>query len=383
MVLNSGFDSIISCPPTGSTFPLINLAYYWYDPTGLSTDLFNSCNTSGAGVPANGIGVQAARSGNGYPGFISYGENIWGWSNAKEYLTGHLSNSLTSGAKYYLEFYVSLADNSKYGTSLIGAYLSTDSMGYDGSLFLTLTPQVKNDTGNIIVDKINWTKISGCFQASGGESHLTIGNFNSDTITENHITQVVGSGWSAYYYEEDVQLYKVPAFKADSNHFICNGIIDSTFLDLSDTSEVTTYSWFPTNGLTNPTSPQTWAKPSITTTYTLSQYTPCDTSTIDVTVFVGANACDSLTTSINSIIKREEVKFYPNPTDGIFTISINNQNFSNTLLEVYDVTGQLILNKKLNKQSNKIDLSQQSTGLYFYRLTNDLNTYSGKLVIDK
>jgi hypothetical protein len=319
LVLNSGFDSIISCPPSGGTASAtLNLAYHWYDPTGISSDLLNACHATFSSVPSNSVGYQLARSDSGYAGFISYWENIGSWSDGKEYLTGHLSESLIVSTKYYLEFYVSLADNSKYGTSLIGAYLSTDSMEYDGSLFLPLTPQVKNDTGNIIVDKINWTKISGCFQASGGESHLTIGNFNNDTITENYITQVVGSGFSAYYYVEDVQLHEIPAFKSDSNHFICAGIIDSTFLNLSDTSEVTTYSWFPTNGLTSPTSPQTWAKPTVTTIYTLSQYTPCDTSTIDVTVYVD---CDSIVSVESLNFPLSNFKLFPNPNTGEFTFT--------------------------------------------------------------
>tara|TARA_B100000809_G_scaffold93254_1_gene91877 strand:+ start:1279 stop:2409 length:1131 start_codon:yes stop_codon:yes gene_type:complete len=376
LVSNGSFEQLTSCPSNSGQ---IDSAIGWWGVQ--SPDLLNSCATNSAlSVPSNFDGTQSAYDGDGYIVFASYLEPPS--FDAREYVQTQLIDSLEENKKYYLLFQISFGDILQYASDGIGAFLSMDTVyGVGLGQIIDSIPQVQVPEGVPIIDKTNWVQVDGCFIAKGGESFLTIGNFKHDS--DLTIQSLGGGVIFGGYYLDDVQLYKVPAFKADSNHFICNGIIDSTFLDLSDTSEATTYSWSPINGLTNPTSPQTWAKPSVTTTYTLSQYTPCDTSTIDVTVYVGANACDSLTTGINSIIKREEVKLYPNPTEGVFIISINNQNFSNTLLEIYDVTGQLIFNKKLNKQSTKIDLSKQSTGLYFYRLTNDLNTYSGKLVIDK
>ena len=377
LVSNGSFENITNC---NFNYGAIDSVIGW---TGVgSPDLFNSCATiPGLSVPSNSDGFQNSYEGNSYSYFISYAEPPS--VDTREYVQNQLASSLGQNTKYYLSFRVSFADIFQYASDGIGAFLSMDTIyGVGIGQIIDSVPQIQVPVGVPIIDKTNWVLVDGCFIAKGGESFLTIGNFKHDN--QLTIQNMGGSVVFGGYYLDDVQLHEIPDFKADSNHFICSGVIDSTFLDLSDTSEVTTYSWSPINGLTNPTLPQTWANPSVTTTYTLSQYTPCDTSTIDVTVYVGANACDSLATNVPTFnTENSAFLLYPNPTDGIFTISLNKPIISNTLLEVYDVAGQLILNKIINKQSTKIDLIKQSAGLYFYRLTNDLNTYSGKLVIDK
>jgi hypothetical protein len=66
------------------------------------------------------------------------------------------------------------------------------------------------------------------------------------------------------------------------------------------------------------------------------------------------------TVGLNSQATLSNVKVYPNPTNGKFTIDA--ENFEG--VEVYDVSGRLILESKLKT----IDLEGQSKGLYLLKI---------------
>ncbi|HKZ67707.1 MAG TPA: T9SS type A sorting domain-containing protein [Chitinophagaceae bacterium] len=89
---------------------------------------------------------------------------------------------------------------------------------------------------------------------------------------------------------------------------------------------------------------------------------------------------DSLT-SVEEI-EQLQANIYPNPSNGNFSISINEKEFNVT---VYDVTGKMIYENKNEKQ---INLTTQPKGIYFLKITaEDLptgqagKTYSQKLII--
>ena len=348
-----------------------------------SPEIFNACNISpNFSVPVNEAGTQIAFDGSGYAFIVTYSEPLN--SDFREYPQTKLIDSLIDSLKYYLSFRISFSDNMQYTSDGIGAFISMDTIyGAGLSQIIDSIPQVQVPEGVPIIDKTNWVQVDGCFIAKGGESFLTIGNFKHDS--DLTIQSLGGTSIFGGYYLDDVQLHEIPAFKSDSNHFICAGVVDSVFLDLSDTSEVTTYSWQPTNGLTNPTSPQTWAQPSVTTTYTLSQYTPCDTSTIDVTVFVGANACDSLTTGVSTLNTQHSTPLlYPNPNTGEFTF--NYELTEPAQLVVYTITGQELSTHQLQAESKTIRIfdNELENGIYFYKvLIKDEIKYTGKFAIVK
>jgi len=374
IVNNGSFEDITNCT---FNYGAIDSVIDW---TGLgSPDLFSSCAiVSGLSVPSNSNGVQNSYNGNSYTYFISFGEPFG--SDTREYVQTKLADSLTDNNKYYLSFQVSFPDVLQHASDGIGAFLSMDTVyGQGPSQIIDSIPQVKVPDGVPIIDKTNWVLVDGCFIAKGGESFLTIGNFKHDSGLT--LQSVGGTNVFGGYYLDDVQLHEIPAFKPDSNHFICNGIIDSTFLDLSDTSEVTTYSWFPTSGLTNPTLPQTWAKPSITTTYTLSQYTPCDTTTIDVTVYVD---CDSVVGISTFNIKNSTFLLYPNPNNGEFTFTYEITELAQ--LVIYTITGQIMDMYELQAESKTIRIfdNELENGIYFYKvIIKDEITYTGKFAIIK
>ncbi|MFC4738545.1 M4 family metallopeptidase [Flavobacterium ponti] len=80
---------------------------------------------------------------------------------------------------------------------------------------------------------------------------------------------------------------------------------------------------------------------------------------------------------INGVLANEnfelnDVSVYPNPSNGIYNISLGKVNPD--LIEVYDLTGKIILSKKEIIPSNFetiIDLSSASQGVYFVKIVED------------
>jgi hypothetical protein len=85
--------------------------------------------------------------------------------------------------------------------------------------------------------------------------------------------------------------------------------------------------------------------------------------------------------SVDEAQNENGITVYPNPGNGIFTIS--NFQYSITNVEVYNVYGEKIKNIPLNPPSKKgdIDLSSHPAGVYFIRLTTaDGQTASARVV---
>ncbi|MDX1278736.1 T9SS type A sorting domain-containing protein [Oceanihabitans sediminis] len=94
-------------------------------------------------------------------------------------------------------------------------------------------------------------------------------------------------------------------------------------------------------------------------------------------IFVNNEAdCNAL-----SIGAKNQLAFnmYPNPTKNILNIITNLQD---SKIEVYDITGKLVLKKHLNFQKNKIDLSGISAGVYLVKVDAQSKSLTKKLIIE-
>lgn len=75
-----------------------------------------------------------------------------------------------------------------------------------------------------------------------------------------------------------------------------------------------------------------------------------------------------------------DIKLYPNPSNGLLTISWEN-NYSEMNLEIFDVMGSVIINKQIINNST-ISLDYLAKGMYFYRMVDSNNElYKGKLIL--
>ena len=70
-----------------------------------------------------------------------------------------------------------------------------------------------------------------------------------------------------------------------------------------------------------------------------------------------------------------DIKIYPNPTTGLFTIEMNNSVFGELVIDIITQNGSKILNIKFDKSTehfmSQIDLSGQPNGMYFVNLSLD------------
>ena len=88
---------------------------------------------------------------------------------------------------------------------------------------------------------------------------------------------------------------------------------------------------------------------------------------------------------IDEIKTTSSISLYPNPTNGIFTLSYNSQLFIlHSQFKIYDVAGREVYTQPIiNQESAIINVSNLSNGIYFYQLINNTETYRGKFVIEK
>jgi hypothetical protein len=213
LVPNSSFEEMVSCPTTaGQWWNTEN----WMNPNEASPDYFHVCNPPiyvpidnyfpHLGVPANTFGFQEARTGVAYMGiYMFHRTNI----NQSEYIQVELTESLMAGVRYLVGFYVSLADDSNYALSTIGAYLSEEQISAVGyARFLQYQPQVENPYGNTLADKEIWVLVQDTVTSRfGDERFLTIGNFRTDLESDTvHQDTVAMGNRYAYYYIDDVSV---------------------------------------------------------------------------------------------------------------------------------------------------------------------------------
>jgi len=77
----------------------------------------------------------------------------------------------------------------------------------------------------------------------------------------------------------------------------------------------------------------------------------------------------SETTNINAITSEEkEIIVYPNPTNGIVNVKINN---INSKIILSDFTGKILQEKNTSGQELKLNLSNQPSGIYFLKIITD------------
>jgi len=79
-----------------------------------------------------------------------------------------------------------------------------------------------------------------------------------------------------------------------------------------------------------------------------------------------------------------KVTVYPNPTNDIVTINYNLEDSSNVVLQLTNIQGQVISQTKLDKsnglQTDTLNLSNQSSGMYFVSITTEYGSFTTKVI---
>jgi len=108
-----------------------------------------------------------------------------------------------------------------------------------------------------------------------------------------------------------------------------------------------------------------------------ANYTFWDKASCPTIIIQDTSKNDTTYSSVRSNHQKESWRIYPNPTEGNFTVF----GYGMKQIEVYEITGKFLLNKKISAYSISIDLSDYKKGLYLVRIVNDYGTSVQKLIV--
>ena len=77
-------------------------------------------------------------------------------------------------------------------------------------------------------------------------------------------------------------------------------------------------------------------------------------------------------------IKGNSISIYPNPTSDYFIANTS----GNGQLELFDITGKLVLKRNISKTSETYDIRNLTKGVYVVKVTSKENSFSEKLIIE-
>lgn len=85
--------------------------------------------------------------------------------------------------------------------------------------------------------------------------------------------------------------------------------------------------------------------------------------------------------SINETKENVQLLVFPNPSSGKFIIDVSSFQTKNTLLEVTDMTGKIILKRLVDGPLDELDLSGFGEGIYLLRIHQDNQIFTQKLSV--
>lgn len=104
-------------------------------------------------------------------------------------------------------------------------------------------------------------------------------------------------------------------------------------------------------------------------------------------VEVTTNSCTATSTCFDMAVLgtkdfdiQDSFKLYPNPVKDFITIEMNTLN--DAKLDVFDVTGNVVISKELKTISTKLNISNLPAGVYLFRISNDTGTVMKKVIKD-
>ena len=239
LVSNSSFEDYTSCP---NIFSQICFASPWSDGKNCmgSSDYLHTCSTDF--FIQNNLITNSPHTGNGCAGIFLY-LNPTMFNNYREYLEVKIKNKLVTNKKYCCNFYTvlsSFASNiaiENIGIFISKNYVSSYNPNISGAMLIDSIPQINNKNG-IIIDTVNWIKISGIFEAYGGEEYITLGNFDDDSHTNWVAIEPVFD--AAYYLIDDVSVCEC---SFDINLGADSALCESEPIILNPNLPNATYTW--------------------------------------------------------------------------------------------------------------------------------------------
>lgn len=94
--------------------------------------------------------------------------------------------------------------------------------------------------------------------------------------------------------------------------------------------------------------------------------------------------CDTFTTTSGLGIPQiatNAVSIYPNPSNGTFNISLENDSYTNATIMVYDLTGRMIASKTMSAANETMSLGNAAKGVYTVRILTNNTVHTRSITI--
>jgi len=93
------------------------------------------------------------------------------------------------------------------------------------------------------------------------------------------------------------------------------------------------------------------------------------------------NSCLFTSVDYESESASDQIRIYPNPNEGTFTVSFND-NYGDARLTIYSVTGEIIYESSTAISENQINVRNISAGIYFLIVAAGEKNYCRKFIVD-
>ncbi len=352
----------------------------WYNPNTCTPDYYNMCWLT---PPPQNFVYQLV-DGEGFVGICTYNANF---VNLHEYVACQLLDTLQTNKLYRVSFYARIFySRSRFASNNLGIHFSdtalqaNDPYTFNMNAASMLEAQVKYFNNEIISDSAHWTLVSGLYQAHGGETWLTIGNFNTDEETAQGMEYTDGVAPGTYFVLDMVSVIPldslpggIPAHAgADTTIFIN----DTAFIGQKISNMPS--NWHLLDGTLIATNTAgLYVSPQETTTYVVSHTLNGIFSADTVTVTV----IDNLGVEENNFSK---IKAFPVPNNGIFKLQGNLK--AKDLIQIVNLEGKPLEAIKIEQDSSETQISTTlSSGTYMVLLkdSNEVVKYRNKIVVIK
>lgn len=195
--------------------------------------------------------------------------------------------------------------------------------------------------------------VSAMLNQSSGMAVDKLGNLFVSDLANNRIRLICSTGGMSI---------------TASKNPICQG--DSAVLSITSAPNTPTWS-------TGSNSMSIIVKPNIYTTYTVGAGINASNPKCP---YEGAISITVTCTDVKELdINNSRIQISPNPTSGEFTIT-NTKLKEGSVAEIYNSLGQTVMVKPLTEENTKIDLSKESTGMYFVRVNSESGWFTRKVV---
>jgi hypothetical protein len=245
----------------------------------------------------------------------------------------------------------------------------------------------KSDTINIMINQFPVINLGNVISQCGGTVMLNAGNSGSSFMwSTSESTQIINVANSGTYYVSvtntgctafdtvEVTLNPLPVISFPAIAPLCKQGA-AIILSATPVGGIFSADSAVASGMFDPAAAGVGAHP---VTYVYTDANSCSNS---FTQTINVEDCSG----IEELNGYDEINLYPNPTEGMFIISIVNPNFKELNINIVDIQGKEVYNytdKNISSDYNKqIDLEGSAKGIYFLRLTTENEFKIRKLII--